>query len=299
VLVFAILPLVVAFPAVFAGLQPLLEDLPVGTSSDDPRAERTFGGEGSGVGLFQDPRHIAVDGLGRIYVGEYQTGRIQVFDPTGTFRSLWRIDSEAPDRGLAVGRDGTTYVLQRGRIFLHKGETGSRVGQLAYGDDRPNFEAVVATVDGGFVAVWDDAIVRFDAQGQPALTIAKAIAGRAHFADNIKAMAVDGLGNMYVLGHVSENVFVFAPEGQFVTRFGGTGDAPGQLRAASAIAVDGHGRVYVSDLKGIQVFEPDGRYLRLIKPDTYAFGITVDEKDALYAVTAKKKVLKYNLSGPK
>src|SRR5215213_6456429 len=40
-----------------------------------------FGSEGIGPGMFNDARSIAVDGAGRIYVGEYTGGRIQVFDP--------------------------------------------------------------------------------------------------------------------------------------------------------------------------------------------------------------------------
>src|SRR5882672_10899229 len=36
-----------------------------------------FGSEGIGAGQFKDARNIAVDGQGRIYVGEYSGGRIQ------------------------------------------------------------------------------------------------------------------------------------------------------------------------------------------------------------------------------
>src|SRR5690242_18599732 len=37
----------------------------------------TFGSEGIGPGMFTDARSIAVDEAGRIYVGEYGSGRIQ------------------------------------------------------------------------------------------------------------------------------------------------------------------------------------------------------------------------------
>src|SRR5688500_3656806 len=50
----------------------------------------TFGREGIGPGMFTDARSIAVDGDGRIYVGEYTGGRIQVFDPAGKFVNQWR-----------------------------------------------------------------------------------------------------------------------------------------------------------------------------------------------------------------
>src|SRR5438477_2507334 len=40
-----------------------------------------FGSEGIGPGMFKDARSVAVDASGKIYVGEYSGGRIQVFDP--------------------------------------------------------------------------------------------------------------------------------------------------------------------------------------------------------------------------
>src|ERR1700752_3297643 len=42
-----------------------------------------FGSEGIGPGMFTDARSIAVDGTGRIYVGEYTGGGIQVFGQAG------------------------------------------------------------------------------------------------------------------------------------------------------------------------------------------------------------------------
>jgi NHL repeat. len=48
-----------------------------------------FGSEGIGPGMFTSASSIAVDGSGRIYVGEYDDGRIQVFDPEGKFITQW------------------------------------------------------------------------------------------------------------------------------------------------------------------------------------------------------------------
>lgn len=72
-------------------------------------------------------------------------------------------------------------------------------------------------------------------------------------------VAVDGLGNIYALGTFNDAVFKFGPDGKFIIRFGCSGGNPGQFRTASAIAVDGRGRVYVSE--GVQIFDGDGRYL--------------------------------------
>jgi hypothetical protein len=108
-------------------------------------------------------------------------------------------------------------------------------------------------------------------------------------------VATDGLGNIYALGTFNDAVFKFGPDGKFINRFGGSGNDPGQLRAASAIAVDGKGRVYVSDIKGIQVFDADGRYLNFLKIQGHAFGMVFNDRNELF-VAARTQVIKLNFA---
>ena len=63
-------------------------------SNTYPRVVLTFGGKGSGVGLFTDPRTISVDAKGNIYVADYSDGRVQVFDSQGNYASQWKITDE-------------------------------------------------------------------------------------------------------------------------------------------------------------------------------------------------------------
>ncbi|MEW6651527.1 MAG: hypothetical protein AB1453_15230, partial [Chloroflexota bacterium] len=80
-----------------------------------------FGKEGIGNGTFQDPRHIAVDADGNIYVANYQDGRIQRFDSQGKFLNLWTIQSESsPNRkpiinSIDVSRSGILYLVYEGK----------------------------------------------------------------------------------------------------------------------------------------------------------------------------------------
>src|SRR2546422_5789943 len=83
--------------------------------------------------------------------------------------------------------------------------------------------------------------------------------------------------------------------GKFANRFGSAGDQPGQFRGPDAIAIDGKGRVYVSDFKGIQVFDADGRYLQVFKPDGVASGMVFNDKDELF-VAARNHVMKFVLN---
>jgi DNA-binding beta-propeller fold protein YncE len=259
-----------------------------------------FGSEGTGPGTFTDARSIAVDGEGRIYVGDYTGGRVQVFDASGKFQTQWMVDPKMPLRGLAADRRGTVYVVQSGKIQRYEGTSGEHLGELAYVEGW-GFDNVVTTPDGGLVASWHkhrDDIVHFNASGKVVKVIRSAISGQSGDSELDMRVAVDGLGNIYALGTFNQAVFKFTPDGRFANRFGGRGDQPGQLHAPQAIAVDNQGRVYVSDIKGVQVFDKDGRYIDAFKLAPIAFGMTFDERNELH-IAARSQVLKCALNEKK
>lgn len=255
-----------------------------------------FGSEGIGPGMFNDARSIAVDGAGRIYVGEYTGGRIQVFDPAGKFVSQWNFgdnDRKALLRGLAADRKGMVYVVSGGDITRYQGETGEKLGQLDYAQS--GFDDVSAGADGGLVTAWRrnrDDIVTFDANGKLVRTIEAAISSASGDSELNMRVAVDGTGSIYALGTFNNAVFKFGRDGKFINRFGDSGDKPGQFRAPYSIAVDGYGRVYVGDIKGIQVFDGNGRYLTTLKNKGVAFGMVFNDKNELFVV-ARDHVTKY------
>jgi DNA-binding beta-propeller fold protein YncE len=258
-----------------------------------------FGSEGIGPGMFKDARAIAVDASGKIYVGEYSGGRIQVFDPGGAFITQWTVDPKMPLTGMAADRNGIVYIVQSGTISRHEGATGRLLGQLEYAGGW-GFDDIRVAADGGLITSWyknRDDIVRFNSAGQVVRTIRAAISSVTDNSELDTHVAIDGLGNIYALGSFNNAVFKFSPEGKFMTRFGSDGDQPGQFRAPSAIAVDGKGRVYVTDFKGIQVFDGNGRYLTVFDPGGTASGMVFNDKNELF-VAARKHVLKLALKEP-
>lgn len=259
----------------------------------------TFGSEGIGPGMFTDARSIGVDGEGRIYVGEYTGGRIQVFDSAGKFLSQWSIgDRKTILRGLATDRKGTVYVAQGGKIARYQGDTGEKLGEIAY--ERSGFDDVAVGADGGLVTALHgnrDDIVTFDANGKLVRAVTEAISGASGDSELSMRVAVDGAGNVYALGRFNNGVFKFSRDGKFTNRFGSSGDQPGQFRAPYSIAVDGYGRVYVGDIKGIQIFDADGRYLNMIKLKGVAFGLVFNDKNELFAI-ARDRVVKYAIPAP-
>ena len=258
-----------------------------------------FGSEGIGPGMFKDARAIAVDASGKIYVGEYIGGRIQVFDAEGKFITQWMVDPKMPLTGMAADRNGVVYVVQSGTISRHQGETGNLLSKVAYPEGW-GFDDIRVSADSILVASWyknRDDIVRFNASGQVVRTIRAAISSVTDESELDTQVAVDGLGNIYALGSFNNAVFKFSPEGKFITRFGDAGDQTGQFRAPSAIAVDGKGRVYVSDFKGVQVFDSNGRYLAVFDPAGTASGMVFNDKNELF-IAARNHVLRLALKEP-
>ncbi|HEY6802176.1 MAG TPA: hypothetical protein VI306_01235 [Pyrinomonadaceae bacterium] len=256
-----------------------------------------FGSEGIGPGMFTDARSVAIDPQGTIYVGEYSGGRVQVFDASGKFVTQWTANPKMPLRGLGADRKGVVYVVQSGKIDKYEGATGKPLGEVKFADGW-GFDDIAMAADGGFVAAWyrgSDDIVRMDANGNVVRRIKAAISSITDRSELNIRVAIDGAGNIYALGTFNNAVFKFSPEGKYMNKFGGEGEKAGQFRAPDAIAVDGHGKVYVSDIKGIQVFDSDGRFVRAFKVDGgNASGMIFNDKNELLLVD-RTKVVKASL----
>jgi outer membrane protein assembly factor BamB len=262
----------------------------------------SFGDEGTGPGFFQDPRGIAVDNNGSIYVVEYSTGRIQKFDENGKFLKSWVVDGSKgmPTLDLAADRSGNVYAIRGGQIMRYSGADGKLLGKV--GNSANFYQDITVLADGGFLVMavtLDDDLIRLDAQGREISRIRKLVSSQTEEPESSGLdVAVDGLGNLFVLSEHSAAVFKFTAAGKFVNRFGKTGDQPGQFRAPGSIAVDGQGRVYIGDFKGIQVFDSDGTYLDLIDfaPGTGAVrSMVFTDKNVMFVTMGSNKVFKLAL----
>jgi streptogramin lyase len=257
-----------------------------------------FGSEGIGSGQFKDARHVATDSSGNIYVAEYIGGRIQIFDSSGKYQTEWDVDRKAPLTGFAVSRKGVAYVVQGGKIEQHDGMTGKLIASLSYKNGNW-FDDAWLQPNGGLVTAWydnSDDLVLFDPQGHVTKVIKAAISTVTGDDELDTRVAGDGSGNIYAMGSFNSAVFKFSPDGKYQNKFGSEGDNPGQFAGLLAVAVDGQGRVYVSDIKGIQVFSPDGQYQALIGVDSAAYGLSVDDANHLW-VAEGTQIVEYTLPG--
>jgi len=269
-------------------------------SASFARQVLAFGEKGSGPGLFDDPRYIAVDGEGFIYVGDYQDGRVQIFNGQGQFQRQINI-GDTILRGMAASPGGDLYLAYDGEVHIYD-SSGQPQGTLAYDG---YLEDIALGADGSLYAVTDgETLLRFKPDGSLSLEIPAAISSISNDSELDTKLAVDGLGNIYALGTFNSAVFSFDPAGKFLDRFGGKtttpagGVNPGRFQAVDAIAVDGYGRVYVSDIWGIQMFGSNGQYLDFLKIEGVAFGMSFDLQNNLYIASNAGKVFKYEIEKP-
>lgn len=262
------------------------------------RQEMSFGGEGTGPGLFGDVRPIAVDPVsGNIYVGEHDGGRVQAFDAQGQFLTQWIITGENDPYivDLAADRSGRVYVVVFGKILLYDA-TGKPLGKIE-APEGGYIESLDIAADGSLVAISrGEDIVWYSSDFEVLRVLEESVSSISNDSELSSHIAVDGLGNLYVLGRFNDSVFVYGPDGKFKNRFGSDGDQPGQFRAPYVLEVDGKGRIFVSDMQGVQVFASDGRYLDAIDITYFAYGLAFDDQGRLYVTTNQKKVEKYILN---
>jgi sugar lactone lactonase YvrE len=76
--------------------------------SKDGKFIKAWGRPGSGPGEFNAPHTIAIDSRGRLFVGDRNNNRIQIFDRNGTFIDQWK--QFGRPSGIFITKDDTIYV---------------------------------------------------------------------------------------------------------------------------------------------------------------------------------------------
>jgi sugar lactone lactonase YvrE len=180
-------------------------------------------------------------------------------------------------------------------IFVYNGADGELLREIKADRDIFTFGDITAAADGTlYVVGGGETVLQMDANGKTLMTIPDAISTITERPESLAKIAVDGEGNIYLLGGTGNSaVFTYNSKGKYINKFGSDGDEQGQFRAPYSIAVDGQGRIYVSDIKGIQVFDADGRYVDKIDPEGVVFGMVFDDDNKLYVTSNVSKVFKF------
>ena len=263
----------------------------------------TFGGEGTGAGLFSDARELGVDSQGKIYIGDFETRFVQVFNEKGTFITEWYTGTRDDGRelnilGMTVTLDSRVFIASVDGIYEFDGLSGERKGKLTYPAEG-YFEDIASTPDGSLVAIFfytGENVIRFKNNGQVDLFLESPIGQVTDHSELDTSIAVDGLGNIYLLGSFNNLAFIYNRDGKYQNKFGGDGESPGTFQAVDDIAVDNQSRIYVGDIKGIQVFDPNGRYLDVFSATNGVRAMVFDLSGYLYTVDYQQHVTRYQIN---
>jgi tripartite motif-containing protein 71 len=278
-----------------------------------------FGTEGSEPGMLEHPLYIGLDGNGNIYAGDLDDGRINVFDPGGKYLRQISVGAGTEIQGMAVASDGTVYVAFDGKIHRQAPDGNLDTLTLAASDypDNPvaqnepvHFTWLTLGPDGSLVAADDlGSIFRFSPDGTATLTIPFAFSKSNGGSDGIRSLAVDGSGNIYALGEETYLILKFDQNGNFLNQFGGMDENDpvdpntyyfkgGHFERPVAIAVDSYGRIFVTDMFGVNIFDANEQYITYIKQDGYTNGIAIDPANNLYFISDSPRIIKMSVKAP-
>jgi hypothetical protein len=264
-----------------------------------------FGGEGSGAGQFDDPREIAVDLDGNIFIADYSSGRVQKFAPDGKFIYLINAEPDQNDniyiQALATDYSGKLYLVRGGDILIYDTEDGTPAGSIPGVFPSTNYAALAISPANEIYAIHDTAsgqdLIRLDANGQTIWRQVDFIEKIDKDAPSgILKLAVDGLGNSYTIAMNGGTVYKYGPEGVYLDRFGGKGESDSQFQSPQNISIDGQGHVYITDTNGVLIFDTNGNFINLLPWDPN-LGVmrdaVVDSSGNIIVVTIKGQVAKY------
>ncbi len=266
----------------------------------------SFGGLGTSIGKFQDPRAIAVDNKGTLFVADYTTGRVQRFDEKGNWIQTYTIRASnvgAPISCLAADGKNTLYVCRDARLLKINVETGEQMA--VYADPQGAIIVDAAIMVGGNIATitasaGKDNIIVFNTRGQVVKRFNRVVSTQTNNAQTTLSIAVDKQNNFYVLSGREKAVFAFDSNGQYLGRFGQEGKTESDFYGTvSAIDIDSTGRVMVTDWRRIHFFAADGRYMSNITFGARAgapMGMAVTKADVAFVVMNSGQVVKYNLN---
>jgi uncharacterized protein (TIGR03663 family) len=187
-------------------------------------AKAVWGKAGAGRGEFNEPRGLAVDKQGNLYVADTKNDRIQKLSPSGEVLAMWGGQGDQPGQfkdphGIAVGPDGSVFVADTWNHRVQKFD--------------PN---------GKFIKAW---------QPDPGFW-------------GPRGIAVNKDGTVFVTDTGNKRIVSFNSDGVQIEYWGSDGSAPGQLIEPVGIAINPADEVVIADTgnRRLQFFNSDGTFVR-------------------------------------
>ena len=222
----------------------------------------------------QSPSGVAVDGADNIYVSDSERGVVLVYDSEGVFvRTIGSFGDEGlfeRPTGIAIDRKaGHLYVLDPPRHVLFildlEGKVLARVG--ATDSTRSGFSTRIGSDEPGrfndpeAVLVHNDEVVVLDAMRIHILDLQGKFLKEFKIqngVDSRKGLFMDVDNRIYVSDPGSGTVQMYDHDGKFLRALGRPGIRMGEFDVPAGMWADSTGRVYIVDVRRIQIFRFSG-----------------------------------------
>ena len=248
------------------------------------------------------PRDIDLDADGNILLAasDVDSSTIYKFDPQGVFVSK-EFETDSIIWSFSVGKDG---ILSMSFGFdVHLYSNGQEIRVI---EDQPSDDHLIGQDGSLYIVGSDQTISRYDQDGVVNMQISEVFETHLGVSEISSHLAVDKLGNMYLLGESTAVIFKFAPDGTLLNQFGGKSEnTSGQRQAGTfgypnSIAVDAYGRVFVSDWDIVTVFDANDQYLAWFRTanDMDVEDLAFDKDNILYVLTDEHTVEKFKVLAP-
>ncbi len=246
------------------------EAIPAGLPNMDlsePGVTAFQGGHGRRKGEFDNPRAVAVDSAGNIYVADTDNGRVQKFSPNGTF--VTQIGPFEAPNGIAIDRAGNIYVAEVGsKHRVQKvGPDGSFIAVWAPALYGPR-KVAIGPDDSIYVAdVGRNRIVKLSPDGQVLASWGSEGSGDGQFRAPNSVGFDSATNRVYVADSINGRIQVFDPDGKFLAKW----SVPelGRPLGFEDLAIDlQRGRLYASsaNMSTILVFDLQGNKVGTLAP---------------------------------
>jgi sugar lactone lactonase YvrE len=223
-----------------------------------------FGGPGTNVGQFINPRGLALDASRRLYVADSGNHRIQRLDPrTGTWTAFGQFGTGAAGQlrlphGLDLGSDGLVYVADAGNNRVQRFDPATLAWAVwgGYGTGLGQFnsplDVAVDSAQNLYVAdMMNDRVQRRTPAGVWSVFIASGTGnGLVH---DPRGLAFDVAGRLYVADDGTETngqsrIQTFAADGAYLARIGSRNAAEGGLRRPAGLDFDLATNLYAAEI---------------------------------------------------
>jgi DNA-binding beta-propeller fold protein YncE len=179
---------------------------------------------------------VVTDSQDRVYVFQRKDPPVVVFDRDGNYLGSWGTGSVREAHGMKI------------------------VDDVVYTTDRPDSVAMSFTLDGKALLTLGTRGVHSDTGAVKAWLVERPGGPFNHPTE----MMPHPNGDIYVTdGYRNCRVHRFTRDGKLVKSWGTPGKGEGQFHLPHSIAIDGKGRLYISDRanKRFQIFTPEGDFL--------------------------------------